>query len=80
VRGRTWAENVITVSRRKIKLSVSQRKFDMWYATLTETRQTIPPSKSDAEQQSDFPVDQAATADSEKACKANVPGSEYWLP
>ena len=78
----------------------------MWYATITETRQTIPPSKSDAEQQSDFPVDQAATADFavpnqgilwhkappcasglhnlradlEKACKAGVPGSEYWLP
>jgi hypothetical protein len=52
----------------------------MWYATLTETRQTVPPSKPDAEQQSEFPVDQAATADSEKACKATAPGSEYWLP
>ena len=52
----------------------------MWYATLTETRQTVPASKSDAEQQSDFPVDQAATADSEKDCNATVLGSEYWLP
>ena len=52
----------------------------MWYATLTENRQTIPPGKSDGEQQSDFPVDQAATDDSEKACKPAVPGSEYWLP
>ena len=35
----------------------------MWYATLVETRQTVPPSKPDDEEQSDFPVDQAATAD-----------------
>jgi hypothetical protein len=52
----------------------------MWYATITETRQITPPGKSETEQQSDLPVDQAATADSEKACKATVPGSEYWLP
>jgi hypothetical protein len=52
----------------------------MWYATITETRQIIPPSKSDTKQQSDFPIDQAATDDSEKACKPTVPGSEYWLP
>jgi hypothetical protein len=52
----------------------------MWYATITETRQSIPPSKSDPEQQSDAPVDQAAAADSDKAGKAPVPGSEYWLP
>jgi hypothetical protein len=52
----------------------------MWYATIPETRQIIPPSKAEAEQQSDFSVDQAATADLEKACKATVPGSEYWLP
>jgi hypothetical protein len=52
----------------------------MWYATFTETQQTVPPSKSDAEPQTDFHVDRAATADSEKACEATVPGSEYWLP
>ena len=52
----------------------------MWYATISETQQAIPPGKSDAEQQSDFPVDQVATAESEKACEATVPGSEYWLP
>ena len=52
----------------------------MWYTTITETRQTVPPSKSDAEQQTDFPVDEVATADAAKACEATVPGSEYWLP
>jgi hypothetical protein len=52
----------------------------MWYATITENRQIMPPGKSDAEQQSDLPVDQAATADADTARKTTVPGSEYWLP
>ena len=67
----------------------------MWYATISETQKAIPPGKSDAEQQSDFPVDQGILwhkappcaselhklgIDSEKACKSTVPGSEYWLP
>ena len=52
----------------------------MWYATITEARQNIPPSKPDAEQQTDIPIDRAATADADKACEDTVPGSEYWLP
>jgi hypothetical protein len=64
----------------------------MWYATITETRQTIPPSKPDAEPPSEFPVDQSATAElavtdqgvswhkAEPYATESVPGSEYWLP
>ena len=52
----------------------------MWYATITGTRQAIPPSKPDAEKQTDFLVDEVAPADLEKAREATVPGSEYWLP
>jgi hypothetical protein len=52
----------------------------MWYQTTTETRQLIPPSKPDAEPQSNFADDEAAKADLENACKATAPGSEYWLP
>ena len=52
----------------------------MWYATITETRLIIPPSKSDTEEQNDFSFDEVAAADAEKACEATVPGSEYWLP
>jgi hypothetical protein len=53
----------------------------MWYSTITETQQTIPPSDWKTEQQSDSLLEQTAMATgSEKARTATAPGSEYWLP
>ena len=52
---------------------------DMWYSTVTEIQQTIPPSDPKTEQQVDSLPEQTAMATgSEKA--ATAPGSEYWLP
>ena len=53
----------------------------MWYPTVTETQQTMPPAEAKAEQQSDALVDQAVAAiDTPKPTEATTPGSEYWLP
>ena len=53
----------------------------MWYPTVTETQQAMPPGEAKAEQQSDSLVDRTATAtDSQTPITATNPGSEYWLP
>jgi len=53
----------------------------MWYSTVTETQQTIPPSDPKTEPQTDSLLEQTAMATgSEKARTATAPGSEYWLP
>jgi hypothetical protein len=50
----------------------------MWYQTVTEARQTVPPEEKRAEQQSDSLTDPTVPADAEKT--KTTPGSEYWLP
>jgi hypothetical protein len=52
----------------------------MWYPTIPETQQTIPPGEATAEQQSDSREQTATATDAEKASTATIPGSEYWLP
>jgi hypothetical protein len=49
----------------------------MWYPTVTEARQIIPPDEK-REQQSDSLMDPIVPADAEKP-KPTL-GSEYWLP
>jgi hypothetical protein len=50
----------------------------MWYPTVTEAQQTIPPDEKRADQQSDSLVNPTVPADAEKI--KPTPGSEYWLP
>ena len=53
----------------------------MWYSTVTETEQTIPPGEATGDQLSGSLVEQTAKiAGLKKVDKTPAPGSEYWLP
>ena len=49
----------------------------MWYPTITDTEQTIPPGNAGAEQ---FDEQIPPIGELEKRDTAVSPGTEYWLP